>query len=164
MVSVIIAWTGLAWLSICSIKSTTAASIYPGDCGNIRIPYTTSANMSSTQSLLLFSMIYLSRKSHWTHSFFPFNLVMGTKTFASIFVIWANFFLNEIFFDFFQKTLFGFGGDILSRAVYSSTIGVKFLWLKVNTGKTGPKTKQWLWATVHQSLSRAIELYPRTWL
>ena len=45
MVSAIIVETGLTWLSICSIKSTTAASIYPGDCGNIRIPYTTSANV-----------------------------------------------------------------------------------------------------------------------
>ena len=87
-----IAGTGLTWLSICSIRSTIAASTYLGDCRNIIVPYTTSANMSMTQSSSLFSMMYLSRKSHWTHSFFPFYLVMGTKMLASIFIICANFF------------------------------------------------------------------------
>ena len=84
--------TRLAWLSIYSIRSTTVASTYPGDYGNIRVPYTTNANMSMTRSSLLFCMMYPSRKSLCTHSFFPFNLVMGTKTLASILVICANFF------------------------------------------------------------------------
>ena len=107
------------------IRSTTTASTYPGDCGNIRVPYTTNANMSMTRSSLLFYMMYPSRKSLCKHSFFSFNLVMGNKMLASILVICANFFLNKTFFGFFQKTLSGFGGDILSRAVYSSTVGVK---------------------------------------
>ena len=110
---------------ICSIRSITAASTYLGDYGNIRAPYTTSVNISMTRSSSLFSMMYLSRKSHGTHSLFPFCLVMGTKTFASIFIICANFFLNETFFDFFQKILSGFDGDILSRTSYYSTVGVK---------------------------------------
>ena len=56
-----------------------------------------------------------------------FALLLGfeSRLFALMFIIWANFFLNETFFDLFQKTLFGFGGDILSRVAYSSTVGVK---------------------------------------
>ena len=56
------AGTGLAWLLICSIKSTTVASTYLDDCGKIKIPYTINLNMLMTQSSSLFSIIYLSRK------------------------------------------------------------------------------------------------------
>ena len=58
---------------------------------------------------------------------------MGTKTFASIFVICVNFVLNETFFDFFQKTLFGLGGDILSKAAYSSDVGGQVLMIESET-------------------------------
>ena len=40
-----IAGTGLTWLSIYSIWSTTVASIYLGDYGNIKVSYTTSTNV-----------------------------------------------------------------------------------------------------------------------
>ena len=131
IVSAKMAGTWLAWLLICSIKSTTAASTYPDDYGKIKISYTTNPNMSMIRSSLLFSIIYLTRKSNWTHSFFPFSLVTKTRRLASTFIIYASFFLKETFLAFFQKTLSGFNSDILSRAMYSSTVGVRSSWLKV---------------------------------
>ena len=125
MVSTIMAGTGLIWVFICSIKSTIAASTYPGNCENITLPYTTKANIFITQSLSLLSRIYFLRKSYWTYSFFSFYLVFESRMLAFIFIIWANFFLNETFVAFFQKTLFGLGDAILSKAEYSSIVGVK---------------------------------------